>query len=321
MPANYLATIRYNIIDKCLRDKYRIWHWNDLAQAISIELQEYHGMGKIPSKRTIMADISAMRSGALGYHAPIVHTKIDGYRYTNPKFTIHQVHIPASLLSELEDTFGVIKEITTKNKLVKLNNAIVKISEYLQISQNEKRNHIIYFEHSLNEPGQVWLDTMYHYIKQKTTVNIYYAPFDAEDIYHIISPVFIKEYNQRWYVFGYHHRMNKIVNLALDRVIDIKPSLQPYFLPESFHHDDYFLNLYGVTIHDGTTPETILFETTPLLSKYMDTKPIHSSQTKISETNEKTTYSLYVYLNYEIKSKLRSFGPDLTVTKPVDFLS
>jgi hypothetical protein len=77
--------------------------------------------------------------------------------------------------------------------------------------------------------------------------------------------------------------------------------------------------LYGVTIKDGSLPQKIIFSTTYVLSKYMDSKPIHTTQEKIETTNEKNTYSLNVYVNYEIKSKLRSFGDDLQVIYPENF--
>jgi predicted DNA-binding transcriptional regulator YafY len=222
MPANYLATIRYNIIDRCLRDKYRCWQWNDLAQAISVELKEVHGKERIPSKRTIMSDISAMRSGALGYTAPIIHSRYDGYRYANPKFSIHKVHVPSTVKADFKAAFSELYEISSKNKLTKLSNALIKMKELLRLENENDEPHIIYFEHSLNETGQLWLDSVYMNIKQKKTLKIDYQPFDGEKVQHIISPIFIKEYNQRWYVFGFHHSHHKIFKNCLIMIHTLK---------------------------------------------------------------------------------------------------
>ncbi|MBK9152067.1 MAG: hypothetical protein IPM26_14235 [Saprospiraceae bacterium] len=56
MPANKKATIRYYVIDKCLRDKSRIWHWEDLQAAIATHLRDFQGEDLLPSKRTILGD-------------------------------------------------------------------------------------------------------------------------------------------------------------------------------------------------------------------------------------------------------------------------
>ena len=46
MPANKNALIRYKIIDKCLRNKYRRWTIDDLVDACSDALYEMEGITK-----------------------------------------------------------------------------------------------------------------------------------------------------------------------------------------------------------------------------------------------------------------------------------
>ncbi|MBK7522806.1 MAG: WYL domain-containing protein [Saprospiraceae bacterium] len=316
MPANYLATIRYNIIDRCIRDKYRIWQWDHLAHAISVELKEFHGKGKIPSKRTIMADIAAMRSGELGYTAPIIHDRANGYRYANPHFSIHHLSLPAPLINDLREGIALIHQLTKNEKLQRISSSLTRICNYLHIKYDETFQQLIYFEHSLNEPGQRWLDRVYEYTYDRKCMRILYQPFGTKVCTHFIAPAFIKEYNNRWYVFGYDFNLDKIVNLSLDRITEIQPSLRPFFIPDNFSHDLHFKHLYGVTIPDDATPVLIRFSTDIPLSHYMDTKPIHTSQRKVATSEKESTYELYVYDNYEIRSKLRSFGNDLKILSP-----
>lgn len=311
MPANLLANIRYNIIDACIRDTSRIWHAREIEAAVADELRE-HGITKAPAKRTVMGDIAVMKSGVLGYEAPIVHTKERGYEYANPKFSIHHVHLPAHLVEDLRQGIALVQQLTKNEKLNRLSTSLTKMKEYLHIDLYKTQSPIIYFEHSLNEPGQRWLDAVYEYISSKTTIRIQYAPFEGPEVAHVIAPAFIKEYNNRWYVFGHHYAMDKIVNLALDRIVSIHPSIRPYEIPIGFDHDTYFKHLYGVTIPEGSEPKTIRFRTTILLSKYMLTKPIHSTQRLISQ-DPYPIFEIEVYDNYEIRSKLRSFGEDLEV--------
>lgn len=312
MPTNHHAAIRYHVIDKCLRNKEKTYQWKDLSEAVTDHFREYNKDIQ-PSRRTIMGDISAMRSGRLGYEAPIIYDLETGYRYAHPKFSIHHVNLSPTLLDDLSQSISLLHQLTHNEHLTKLSQSLVKISETLRIDLDPTRLPIIYFEHSLNEPGQKWLDTVYMHTQNKQTLLIDYQPFNQEARVHFLSPAFIKEYNNRWYIFGYDHDHDRITNLALDRIVSVKKSLKPYYLPEDFDHDTYFEGLFGVTKPEGTTPMTLLFDTTLALSAYMDTKPIHISQKRLTVSEDKVRYSLHVYDNYEIRSKLRSFGEDLVV--------
>ena len=53
MPANKNALIRYKTIDRCLRNRYRLWTIDDLTEACSDALYEMEGITKGVSVRTV----------------------------------------------------------------------------------------------------------------------------------------------------------------------------------------------------------------------------------------------------------------------------
>lgn len=73
MPVNKNALLRYKIIDRCLRNRYRRWTIEDLVDEISEALYDMEGIRKGISLRTVQNDIQIMRSDKLGYNAPIVY--------------------------------------------------------------------------------------------------------------------------------------------------------------------------------------------------------------------------------------------------------
>ncbi len=91
MPANKNALIRYKTIDRCLRNRFRLWTIDDLTEACSAALREMEGITKGVSVRTVQGDLQMMRSDKLGYNAPIeVFDKIY-YRYADPNYSINEM--------------------------------------------------------------------------------------------------------------------------------------------------------------------------------------------------------------------------------------
>ncbi|MGB4957847.1 MAG: WYL domain-containing protein [Saprospiraceae bacterium] len=316
MATNLHAAFRYKVIDRCIKDRAKSYFWEDLAEAVSEDFTQFFGVGKKPSKRTIMGDIAVMRSGKLGYYAPINFDNELGYHYSEGKFSIHNVPLNKSHLTELVKAVHIVKQLTNNEKLTSIKNSLLAIEQSLNLEVNPHAQPTIYFEHSLNEPGQKWLDAMYQYITDCHALLIEYAPFDSQAIHVIVSPLIIKEYNNRWYIIAIKHLDDSFIHLSLDRIISCKKSLQSYRFKPDFDHDTYFRDVFGITIFDDSKPCEIIFNVSSTLSKYIISKPIHTSQEKIDISDLSATFSLYVIINYEIKHKLISFGADLEVLSP-----
>ena len=91
MPVNKNALLRYKIIDRSLRNRYRRWTIEDLVDAVSDALYDMEGIQKGVSLRTVQADIQMMRSDKLGYNAPIEVYDQKYYRYADPNYSITEL--------------------------------------------------------------------------------------------------------------------------------------------------------------------------------------------------------------------------------------
>jgi predicted DNA-binding transcriptional regulator YafY len=313
---NISAQMRYQVIDKRLRNPNNRNHWEDLADACAMAAAEYFSNYVAPSKRTIAYDIQRMRSGALGYNAPIGFDKKNGYYYANPRFSIYNIPISNHVLDECREAVHILRNLTRNEKLFSLHQAIMTLEEKLNLQVDHLQKPIIYFEKSLNEQGQRWLNEVYEKIRHKKVMTVNYRPFDKPALTHILSPYFIKEYNNRWYVVGYEHNMQKVINIALDRFEGVQASLQAFIPADQVDHDAMYKYVYGVTIPDQVMPEKIVFKARPLLSRYLTTKPIHDSQSSLHSDDSGSYFSLFVVVNYEIRHKLLSYGEDIEVMEP-----
>ena len=112
MPTNKNALIRYKTIDRCLRNRYRLWTIDDLTEACSDALYEMEGITKGVSVRTVQGDLQIMRSDKLGYNAPIeVFDKIY-YRYADPNYSMLDDDGKATV-NEMRDVLALVRERLT----------------------------------------------------------------------------------------------------------------------------------------------------------------------------------------------------------------
>ena len=95
MPVNKNALLRYKIIDRSLRNRYRRWTIEDLVDEVSDALYDMEGIRKGISLRTVQNDIQIMRSDKLGYNAPIEVYDQKYYRYADPDYSITELPLTA----------------------------------------------------------------------------------------------------------------------------------------------------------------------------------------------------------------------------------
>lgn len=320
MATNLHALIRYRTIDKCIRDVDRLWRWQQLAEACSHELKSQMGIDKNISRRTIFMDIQNMKSGKLGYHAPIENDRKEGYYYSDSKFSINNVPLKKEDMDELNNALLILKQFSGKESIAGLENVLVKLEDTLQIKRGRKKSQeIIQFEHSLNEPGQKWLNGIYDAIKNKQAITISYQPFDREPRPVVMSPYLLKENNNRWFCFGHSHEYGNLTNIGLDRIVDFKKSLQPYLENESYDLGEYFESIVGVTRPNDIVRQKITFKAYGRQRRYIETKPIHESQKVVELTDEFGVFEIEVVPNYELEARLLSYGDTVEVLSPSTF--
>ena len=179
----------------------------------------------------------------------------------------------------------------------------------------EKTDLVCYGKEIVN----VTFSRLFKAIVQRQTLNIKYAIPDRGQRNWTIFPQFLKQYNQRWYLIAIKHRdeEKKICNLALDRIIEVCDNQHIDYIKSDIDFADYFENVVGVTKPDGSEPQEIILRIDRGEYPYIESKPIHSSQDELFESDDKyVRISLFVYDNYELRSKILSLGSKVTVIEP-----
>lgn len=327
MATNNHALIRYRTIDRCLKSG-GTYHLVDLIQECSDAINEYEASKtksnttsksklKKVSRRTLLYDLKFMKDEQHGFAAPIRSDKIDGYYYDDPQFEIFRAKISKTDLEELSDSLNILKKLSGNSQFKNLESAITRIEETYHIKRSKNQFPIVQFEHSTNIEGQKWVSELKEHIRSKAALHIEYLPFDKPIMKRIISPYLLKEYNNRWFLIAYDHDSQRISNLGLDRIQSIRSSLRAYHLEPHFKALEYLKDIVGVSKPESGQKEKILIKALGKQRHYIKTKPIHDSQETIEMNEEFGIFSIEVFVNFELQSKLLSYGKQIQVLEPV----
>jgi predicted DNA-binding transcriptional regulator YafY len=290
MPVTKSAYLRYLCIDRCLKRKNTNYH-----SAVSIIEYIADKLDQEISLRTFQSDIKMMKEDeVLGFFAPIAFSRVHGgYYYSDPEFSLGRImnlkeedyramEFAAEILSAykdnplVEDFYEIIEKIKTDISIAR--------------TTKGKNRSIILPDKSHFVKGIEFLDELAVACRDSIAVEILYHRFNSDkSVNHLISPLFLKEYNHRWYVIGQSDKQDSLLHLALDRIKKVTYSKEKY-LSSDINPENYFRDYFGVSVTAGAKPIKIrvLFDASK--SNYLNTKQIHHSQKAVSQNDRGTVF-------------------------------
>ena len=152
----------------------------------------------------------------------------------------------------------------------------------------------------------------------KKVLLINYQPYESENPFEVtIHPYFLKQYNNRWFLFGYNPVKNKYDwNLALDRISDIREKQGKYERNTVINWQDYFEDIIGVSKPFEAETENIVLHFMDKTGKYIETKPVHGSQKSKWLDKNLLEVKLSLMINYELERFILSYGDSIKVISP-----
>lgn len=318
MPANKNALIRYKTIDNCLRRKFRQWTLEDLVEACSDALYEMEGVDKGVSVRTIQGDIQMMRSDKLGYNAPIEVYDNKYYRYGDDDYSISNMPLSQNDYEMLQEAVDMLRELGEFSQFSEMADVVGRLRDKLAITKND-RKPLIHFDSVPDLKGLKFLNPLYNHIAHKQTLRVMYQSFNARQATeYILCPYLLKEFRNRWFLFGSKASNLVLFNLALDRIESIEIVDVPFRENPRFDSEHFFDDVIGVSKNISNKPQRIIFWASAEQSKYIITKPIHRSQKLVRQNPEdgSCVFEIRVVINFEMYSVLMSYGPGVKILSP-----
>lgn len=318
MGTNKHAQIRYLALDRAFGNFGRFFFIEDLVEICNAAIYDYSGKWEAVKKRQIYLDIVFMQSEQ-GWGVQLKNGKVGRrvfYRYQDKGYSINQSPISTDEIKQIREVLFTL----TKFKGLPQFEWIEEISEKLEMlskGNTVEMKRFIEFDQNPFMIGLKQIAPLFNAISNKRVINLSYMPFrETNEKQFIVHPFFLKQYNQRWFLFGIDGTSNRISNHALDRIVGFFETGRTCIENTEIDFTSYFDDVVGVTVPLDAQPEKVILKVNNQILPYLVTKPIHGSQKPPKINAQGATVELNLIINYELVAQLLSYGSAVTVLEP-----
>ena len=318
MSTNKNALIRYKILDSCFRNPGKKYFIETLIHECERVLLEIDPDSNGISRRQIFDDINFMKSSD-GWDIELDSLR-EGkrayYRYRDTSFSINNMPFNEFEISQLKTTLDILAQFKGMPQFEWINELIVKLKQGMR---TDEQNTIIEFDNNQYLKGIEHLGMLHSAIYNKVVLKINYQPFEYDAPYELmIHPYYLKQYNNRWFLFGYNPEKEKFDwNMALDRIVKIEEGKGTFRSNKNINWVDYFEDIIGVTKPENQKVETVLLHFYGKTTYYIETKPLHGSQKSKRIDSNTLEVKLSLMTNYELERLIISYADSVKVVAPL----
>jgi predicted DNA-binding transcriptional regulator YafY len=318
LATNKHAIIRYQALDKCFRNPGKRYYIEDLIDECNTAIYDFTGNPEGIKRRQVYDDITFMESEQ-GWSIQLQRHK-EGrkvfLRYYDTSFSINNSPLNAEEENQLKEALLTLSRLKGMPNFAWVDEITTRINAGLDFSNQSSK--VIEFDQNQYLKGLEFINPLYKSIVNQKVICISYQSFKQDTAQRIIlHPCFLKQYNNRWFLFGLNDEYKTVSNLALDRVLEIDETEIEFEEQINVDFEEFFEDMIGVTLPTGGIAQNIVLKINASSWPYIKTKPLHGSQ-KIKEVSDKfTIIELNLIVNYELISLLFSYAENVTVLKPL----
>jgi len=313
MPLEKNAYLRYQVLDRCFSNVGKQYFMVDLIEECFKELHVMDPSILSISRRQILYDIKFMESKE-GWSIPLIKPRIDRkayYQYDNASFSILNQPPSKIELEQIENAKLVITRLASLDEFEWMHELVAQLEELFTDSERK----VIDFGRNQYLEGLSNLSKLYYAILNKQVLEITYKPFHREEpLVTLFHPLYLKQYNNRWFLIGHIDSYESLTNYPIDRITKIE-EVGGKFVNLEIDFKEYFDDVIGVTRNLNDEPVEIKLRFSLNRAPYILTKPLHGSQ-KTKQDENGLTVTIEVIPNRELIAHILSYGDDVTVISP-----
>ena len=313
MPVDKQVLLRYQVLNKCFRNRYREYTIDDLVDECNNALRKADKPDV--SKRTIQNDINTLEADyGIRLNENLRQGRKRLYRYVDTDYTMPLYRMNDAERNKIEDAIYVLRQFEGEPLYDWVRTILMQIEGGLFDGESSP---VVSFQSNLDLKGLEHFSKLLQAILTKRVLKLRYTPYGKNQITATVHPYHLKEYNDRWYLIAQAKGYQSYAHYALDRIDDFEEVAVPYKEPD-IEFDEYFDDVIGVTVPEEE-PEDVVLRISKPRFEYIRTKPLHLSQRIVEENDYFAVITINVKVNKELEALILSFGSDMEVISPIGF--
>lgn len=313
MPVDKQVLLRYQVLNKCFRSRYREYTIEDMLDECNKALRSQDKPEV--SKRTIQNDITTLETDyGIRLQENLKRGRQRLYRYYDLDYSLPLIRINDEERNKIQAAIDVLEDFEGEPLYDWTRSFLMQVESGLL---NDSPSPLVTFQSNPDLKGISHFPNLLQAIRTKRVLKLRYTPYGKDTQTVTIYPYHLKQFNDRWYLIAQAKGYETYAHYALDRIDSYEEVALPY-KDSDVDFSEYFDDVIGVTVPDGDA-EDIVIKVTGKRFNYIRTKPLHLSQRIIEEAEGYAVISINVKVNKELESLILSFGDDMEVVAPASF--
>ena len=303
---------RESIIDRCLQSR-RGYSTQEIFDKCNDAL-ERRGEMPISALNTVRNDILSIENR---WHIVVEQIRSGReirYRYEDPNFSIFNTPLNEEEIAQLTQSVSMLRRFEEMPGF----EWVEEMSAHLQETVSASPEPVIGFDENKELKGMSFFTPLFKATVDKKAIKITYHSYRSDKVIEgVIHPYYLKEYNQRWFLFALNDEYKNISIYALDRIESMGKTSAKFIPNTKIDFSHYFDNVVGVSVKQDEVPQTVKIWVDKEQLPYTLSKPLHKSQTVIEENEDgSAVIAIDVIPNFELEQLLLSFGERFEILSP-----
>lgn len=300
------------IIDRCLQSR-RGYSTQEIFDRCNDAL-EIRGEMPISALNTIRNDILSIENR---WHIVVEQIRSGReirYRYEDPHFSIFNTPLNEEEIAQLSQSVSMLRRFEGMPGF----EWVEEMSAHIQETVSTSSEPVIGFDENKELKGMSFFTPLFKTITEKKAIKIKYHTYRNDRVIEgVIHPYYLKEYNQRWFLFALNDEYKDLSIYALDRIESVRKASTKFIPNIDIDFSHYFDNVIGVSVKSDESPQTVKIWVDKEQLPYTLSKPLHKSQTVIEENEDGSAIiAIKVIPNFELEQLLLSFGERFEIQDP-----
>ena len=315
--------IRYRVYDQCFSNFNKMYTRSMLRDKVNEALLAA-GLEEV-GQSTVNHDISPNGNfdRDMRPEVEVVAHKCSGildtkettyYRYAEKGYSIWKVDLDETQLRQLQNALLMLRQFKGLPDMEWVDELLESLHKQYKIIIPET-DAVVELDYNPDLTGLVsFFSPILNATLHKSALKITYNGGYETPYQDTIHPYYIKEYNNRWFVYGWSDKDERINTMAIDRFISVELSGKTFRPNIDVDFSEYFDDIVGVTRYSDAQPQLIRLRFTSQRYNYVATKPIHGLTQHNNDDQHEIT--IEVRPNRELEALILSFGSDVEVLEP-----